>query len=242
MHRGFAPANSQIANQMQAPTLSMSSSIHSSIQLWAVIPVKPFGEGKSRLSTRLDPAGRAEVSRKLLTGVIQVVQASEVCTGILVISRDRAVLNFAEQLGAQTLLESLPNPEQDPLNGALTQARDEVMRQGADALIVLPADLPYITPADLLALYQAAVEEEGVVIAPSHDGGTNALVLRPPGCIHFDFGRQSCTNHQRRAVENGLPYTMFESTTLAFDLDQPTDLERWVAETHATNSSPQACL
>ncbi|MEM7129093.1 MAG: 2-phospho-L-lactate guanylyltransferase [Chloroflexota bacterium] len=202
------------------------------MKIWGVIPVKPFGEGKSRLSGRLNPSDRGELSRKLLAGVIQVIQESAVCTEILVISRDRSVLSFADQLGTRTLLErgssfGQESNSQDNLNSALTQAQSEIIRQQADALLVLPADLPYLTTSDLTTLSQTAEEEESVVIAPSHDGGTNALLLRPPGCIRFDFGLNSCANHQRRAVENGLPFKLVHSDTLAFDLDQPKDLHRW---------------
>lgn len=212
------------------------------MRLWVVIPVKPFGEGKSRLSERLDTAGRHEISQKLLSQVIHAVHEAAVCAGILVISRDRKVLDFADRLGVETLLEIGSVPGRENLNGALTQAAAEVNRQSADALLVLPADLPFLTAADVRALYLAGAEE-GVVIAPARDGGTNALVLHPPGCIHFDFGLDSCANHRRQALEKGLSCKIIRSDTLAFDVDRPPDLDRWFQHAaYTANSSPQACL
>jgi 2-phospho-L-lactate guanylyltransferase len=74
------------------------------------------------------------------------------------------------------------------------------------------------------ALYELARAGEGVIIAPSHDGGTNALLLRPPHAIGFAFGEGSFARHCAMAAAAGLPCHVYESATLALDVDHPEDL------------------
>lgn len=207
------------------------------MHLWAVVPVKPFGEGKSRLSKRLDPTERGALSKRLMTQVIQAAQSSKVCAGILVVSRDEQVLAYAKSLGVSTLLERDVQAEQswddganvsptiDSLNAALHQGACAAMGHGADAILILPADLPLITSADLIRLAGATEDGPNVVIAPSDDNGTNALLLTPPNCIDFAFGIDSFAHHQSQAEQKEIPFKVIHSSSLAFDVDRPADLD-----------------
>jgi 2-phospho-L-lactate guanylyltransferase len=89
----------------------------------------------------------------------------------------------------------------------------------------MPADLPQITIQDVWELYQLGLSGPGVVIAPSRDGGTNALLLRPPGVIEFAFGPRSFERHCLLAQAAGLPVRVLDSPTLAIDVDWPEDLQ-----------------
>jgi 2-phospho-L-lactate guanylyltransferase len=62
------------------------------------------------------------------------------------------------------------------------------------------------------------------VIAPSRDGGTSALLLRPPDAIDFAFGEESFRRHCTLAQARGVQCQVYESPTLAFDVDVPRDL------------------
>lgn len=191
------------------------------MKLWLLTPVKPLLESKSRLSEVLPADRRADLVRRMLAHVLRSAQAAEVLTGMVAISRDPEVLVSSQRLGAEGLLETGYD-----LNAALTQGRELVLRRGADALLVLPADLPLLTVDDVRQLYTLALHQPGVVIAPSRDGGTSALLLRPPGAIEFAFGEGSFVRHCALAQANDMPYRVYESPTLAFDVDRPEDLER----------------
>jgi 2-phospho-L-lactate guanylyltransferase len=136
-----------------------------------------------------------------------------------VVSRDPAVLACAAALGALPIVEV-----GDDLNTALAQASATVQALGAEAVLMLPSDLPLLTATDLDALFELGEEEDGVVIAPSHDGGTNALLLRPPQAIAYAFGEASFAHHLALAAAAGLPSHVYQSATLALDVDRPEDL------------------
>jgi 2-phospho-L-lactate guanylyltransferase len=198
---------------------SMSRLAAHALDLWLVVPVKPFGEGKGRLSGVLTPEMRADHSRRWLIHVLTTARTWGRFTALLVISRDPAVLTLAAELGAQPLVE-----EGDGLNAALAQAQAYAVHAGADAVLALPSDLPLLSGEDLAELYDLALEGPGVVIAPAHDGGTNALLLRPPGSIPYAFGENSFAGHCALAAANHLPCRAYHSETLALDIDYPEDL------------------
>ena len=186
---------------------------------WVVIPVKPFGQGKSRLAPHLSQEERASLSRSLLARVLAATAAAGCFAGRLVVSRDPEALEMAQAAGA------LPVPEVSRgLNLALRQGADVAIWSGAEALLVLPADLPNVSADVLRALLDDTPEADGVLIAPSATGGTNALWLRPPNAIPFAFGEQSAARHTALAQESGRPVRLFQSAALALDVDLPSDL------------------
>jgi 2-phospho-L-lactate guanylyltransferase len=189
------------------------------MNLWLVIPVKPFSEAKTRLAGALSPQARAGLMRELLTGVLVQVRESGLLAGTVVISRDEAVLALARNLGAQALHETGAG-----LNAALDEARRMIADRGADGMLVLPADLPLLTADDILQLYDLALSDVEVAIAPSHDGGTNALLLCPPDAMEFSFGPDSFVRHVRQALSSGRRYAIYRSETLGRDVDLPEDL------------------
>ncbi|HXF63140.1 MAG TPA: 2-phospho-L-lactate guanylyltransferase [Caldilineaceae bacterium] len=187
--------------------------------VWLIVPVKPLEEGKSRLAPALDAAARAALSRRWLNALLATAQASARFAGIGVVSRDPAVLALATTYGATAIQEA-----GDDLNSALEQARRVAVQAGAEALLVLPSDLPLVTAEDLTTLVTLAATGAGMVIAPSHDGGTNALLLRPPNAIPYAFGDESFERHRALAAAAGLPCRVVHSPTLAWDVDSPEDL------------------
>ena len=189
------------------------------MNLWLLIPVKPFAEGKSRLAATLDIEERARLSRRLLRRVLQIARESELFAGMLVVSRDPAVLREAAEAGSEVMLE-----HGSGLNLALHASRDRATENGADAILVLPSDLPLLEASDLHRLLLAATLSPSIAIAPSHDGGTNALFLHPPYAIDFAFGPSSFRRHHEQATLAGMAVQVVHSPTLAFDIDWPDDL------------------
>ena len=190
------------------------------LNLWLLVPVKPFDEGKSRLASELNDTQRSDLSRRLLERLLSLARATELFTGILVVSRDDDVFQVAADAGVAVLHESGYG-----LNTALDAAREQVLQWGAEAIVVLPADLPWVTEDDLLNLVSTG-RDGSIVLAPSQDGGTNALFLRPPSAIEFFYGKGSARRHVDMAEERGLSVVLLESPTLAFDIDSPVDLQR----------------
>jgi 2-phospho-L-lactate/phosphoenolpyruvate guanylyltransferase len=208
------------AGEEKFPQTALRLQTALAVKLWLLLPIKPFGVGKGRLATVLSRPARAQLSQQMLAHVLTQTQAANVLAGTLVISRDPMALAQAVDAGALAVREKGRG-----LNDALSQARAVAVAHGAQAILALPADLPLLTVADVQHLAAAASAGNGVVIAPSRDGGTNALLLRPPQAIDFAFGPESAARHQALAQAAGLNCQLVESPTLAFDVDWPADLK-----------------
>lgn len=172
-----------------------------------VIPVKPFGVAKERLSGVLSAAARARLGRAVAAHTIETAQ--QVTPLVTVVTPDESIGTWAQQRGCTALLE----PPNVGLNGAAGFA---VARQDGPWL-VLHADLPLLTEAEVSALAVAA--RRGRVLAPSHDGGTSAVGGQ--GQFDFAFGPGSFHQHLARV---DAPVEIHTTVGLAIDLDDPHDL------------------
>ena len=190
------------------------------MSLWAIIPVKPLKNAKSRLAPALLPSQRFELAQAMFRHVLSVTTTIHEVTGVLVISRDTKALAIAREFGAKTLQEgSFSN-----LNPALLRATMVVRSWRADAVLVLPADLPFINAEDIRAMIQMAHGHSLVIATDRSSDGTNALLIRPPGAIEYEYGSGSYQRHIRLAEAAGLHVYVYQSDRLALDIDIPEDL------------------
>lgn len=190
--------------------------------LWAIVPVKPLRRGKSRLAGALSEDERAKLNQLLLEHTLRTLKDLKEIEHILVVSRDPAALSIARDHGARTVRED-GSPQ---LNTALTRATVVAQIYATRGVLVLPADLPLMTPNDISALLERASNPPVVVIAPDrHEEGTNALLICPAGLIDYDFGPGSYQRHCERAQNAGARLEVVNLPSLGLDLDLPEDLE-----------------
>ena len=190
--------------------------------LWAIVPIKPLGRAKSRLSSVLSREERTTLSRDMMVHLLDVLGEVPGIERTLVVSRDTQALALAREHGARTVAE-WGTPD---LNPALVRATIVAKQYGVSGVLVLPADLPLISPQDVETLISRADQPPVVVIAPDrHRSGTNALLASPPGLIEYDFGPDSFQRHLDRAEQAGVRVDVCELPSLGLDVDIPEDLE-----------------
>jgi len=201
----------------------------------AIIPVGTLAGAKSRLGERLDAEEREDLVEGLLARTVLAATAVDRLDDVLVASPDRDVLRRAAELGARTLRQRTRG-----LNAGLTEARADVVAGGADAILVLPIDLPFVTSDAIAAILAPLAEPTAgaeakagadakagappavVLVTDRHGSGTNALALRPPGIIDSAFGPGSRRAHQAAAEAAGAAYVEVDGP-LTVDLDTPDD-------------------
>lgn len=172
--------------------------------------VVPFrgSDPKRRLDGLTEPA-RLRLAEAMLADVL----AAAVAVGpVFVVSPDRPDLPD----GAEHV--------HDPRHGqgaAVRAALDAAVLAASPApFIVVNADVPCVTPRDLLAL-AGAVSENGLALSPADDGTTNALALSTDGLFEPLYGPGSA---ERFAA---LPYArIVDAPNLVDDVDTAADLER----------------
>ncbi|HEY7755310.1 MAG TPA: 2-phospho-L-lactate guanylyltransferase [Actinomycetota bacterium] len=180
------------------------------------IPVKALSRAKSRLAPVLSPLERGALTLAMLEDVLDAMEAVAGWE-TWVVSPDEVALEIAARRGVRAVAEAKP-----PLSGAIRQVEALAKEQDADALAIVPGDLPLVTPE---ALSEALRTLGAVVLVRSTDGaGTSFLLRRPPRAIPARFGPASFQRHVELAGKRGLPVAVLERRELAFDLDRPDDI------------------
>jgi 2-phospho-L-lactate guanylyltransferase len=195
--------------------------------VWGVVPVKSFETAKSRLVPVLSADDRRELARAMFAHVLEVLGASPALSGVLVVTDSADVAHAAERLGASAVRD----PEAvTSLADCVDYALHELERRGATTAVVLLSDLPHVTQDDVAELVERSMRFD-VVLAPDKDGDhTNALALRLGLGFHTSFGTaNSLSRHRETAERAALSVSVFESPTVAFDVDTPEDYERLLA-------------
>jgi 2-phospho-L-lactate guanylyltransferase len=186
----------------------------------ALVPVKRLAEAKGRLAALLSEDERSRLALAMLEDVVRVLQSVPRIDHVAVVSPDEVALDRARALAAEPIVEP---PVCRGVNQALSHASTALAARGAQALLVLAADIPTALPSDIDALLDA-LPQRGIALAPTDDRGTAALALRPPDAVPFRYGRRSSVLHRREAAARGLPARLLHLASLSRDIDQPDDL------------------
>lgn len=192
------------------------------MSLWAIVPIKPLRRGKSRLSTILSEKERAQLNHQLFTNTINVLREVKSISDILVVSRDSDVLTEAREMEVRTVTEN-GTPE---LNNALRRASLFSKNFSTEGVLIVPADLPLLTPYDVESFLQERVQPPMIVISPDRRRkGTNMLLIDPADLITFSYGQDSFEKHKELAVLSGAQVITYENERIALDLDIPEDYD-----------------
>ena len=191
-----------------------------------LIPVKRLADATARLAGVLDPSGRRRLALAMLTDVVAAAEAWPIR---MVVTADPEAAVVARSVGWRVL--------DDPgsgLNGAVAAGTVASVAAGASSLLVLPFDVPLVTPDELRGVF--AVDAD-VVVARSDDGGTSALLRRPPGAIAAAVGAGSAAVHAAAALRAGLRVASIRVPGLNLDVDESEDLRRLAASGSVNGSA-----
>lgn len=192
------------------------------MSVWAIVPVKHLSESKRRLAHVLGPDERAELIYGFLDNLLALLAQSPGIAQALVVTADERVAALARQHGVRLLHEA----ESRGLNTAVRKGVDMAMVEGATAVLILPADLPFARAVDIEQLLSPLADEPGplaVICGDEALDGTNALLLSPPGDFEFHYGPGSFARHAAEAARRNRVVRIVGAPGLRFDLDTESD-------------------
>ncbi len=185
-----------------------------------LIPVNRLDRAKGRLAALLAPEERAGLVRRTLATVLEATAGAGL--EAVVLSAD-AGLRASLPAGTRALAE---RPDAEGLSAQLERAAAALARA---ELLILHADLPLATAGALRDFVGQAPPAPSATLARSADGGTNALLLRPPGRFALAYGPGSADRHEAAARASGMAVRHADAPALALDLDTPADARRLLA-------------
>jgi len=209
----------------------------------ALIPVKRFEFAKQRLAGVLTPEERAALVAAMLEDVLAVVGCHPALTGVLVVSDEPAARQLARRYQVGYLLESALGASK--LNGVVRAAVDWLGRRRVEAVMVLHADLPLMTAAEisvLTAAHKRSPEPAFTVVPDRRRDGSNCLLCPPGRGFEFRYGRGSFLRHMRQAAALGTANCLLDLAGASFDVDWPRDLEELLCRSDVQGSQSRALL
>ena len=183
--------------------------------IYAIIPVTKFKNAKTRLSPFLSEEEREKLLKVMLRDVTDTLKKH--VDKIFIISRDQDVLDYAESLNVNPILEN----DNSNLNKALTQAM-KLCKGKTKKIIIVPSDIPLIGKTNIKMLIDAGKSLDFIIV-PSKGGGTNMIIMKPMA-IHTKFEGFSYKKHVQAAERKKLNPQVHDSFFMALDVNTTEDL------------------
>jgi 2-phospho-L-lactate guanylyltransferase len=177
----------------------------------AIVPFKGLDGAKTRLAGVLTAEERARLAQEMLERVLVACEGAASIGRTLLVTPDPG-----SAVAGLDMLADAGTGHADAIELALADPRAR-----AGALVVM-ADCPLVVPEALDALAEAA---RPLSMAPSRDGGVNALALSPVDGFVPRFGTPVETMLAAARAAHLEPAVVTDER-LAFDVDRPQDLAR----------------
>jgi 2-phospho-L-lactate guanylyltransferase len=168
----------------------------------------------------------------MLQDVLEAVAASTRKQEVAIVSNDPFASDLAHRFGFQVIPDNVNISE----TAAIEFATAVCQQRGAQSTLVIPGDIPLISPGELDAIY-AAAPAEGTVLVPAADArGTNAAFRKPANLFPLRFGNDSFQPHLSAARNTGHPCIVLSLPGIALDVDNSGDLHKLVKAPGETRS------
>jgi 2-phospho-L-lactate guanylyltransferase len=201
--------------------------------LWAIVPVKLFARTKRRLMPLLSRDECEALARAMLEDVLFALTHTSTLAGVMVITGDAGAAALARAADASVIADA----ENAGMSAAVTKAAQHVAGMNGEGMLMVPADVPLITPADIETIVAAHGAAPSITLVPaSADGGTNALACSPPGAVPFSFGDDSFRRHREAAWARGIQPEVLQLERIGCDIDRPADLANFLLHPSPTRT------
>ncbi|MCV6575053.1 MAG: 2-phospho-L-lactate guanylyltransferase [Cohaesibacter sp.] len=196
-----------------------------------LVPMKDPNQAKSRLSAVLSDATRQRLALSLYRQTLRFLR--DFCAHMhhafacLVVTNSYDVADLANGFGIKALQQS----DDSGLNGAVAFGCDWAKQNGYRSVCILPADLADHDRGEFVRLLDCERPERSVIICPSQDQGTNALLITPPDALPPCYGPRSFHRHLGAAKEAGLHAVILPLEGISHDIDSAEDLAGSISPT-----------
>jgi len=199
---------------------------------YILIPVKDLTRAKQRLAGLMTQAERTQLAWAMLENTFAVAARVSCVDRVAVVTLYQPAILLAEKYGMEVILES----EQISESASVDYGSRQAKRQGAEAVLRLPIDLPLVTTEDIETILACdGRESPAIVMVPSRDGtGTNAILRRPPDLFPSHFGAGSLAKHLKEAEAANAECRVLQLPRIALDIDEPEDFVEFFKQQQAS--------
>ena len=201
------------------------------MKLLVLVPVKEPANAKRRLAPLLTPAERERIAWAMFEDLARALRS--LAAPVATVTDSAQVAERAAGMGWRVMREAKQFSESSSVDAASRQ----LAREGIEAVLRLPGDLPLIETGDVEELVGCGLQPGSALMVPAWDlGGTNALLRTPPDLFPSRFGPDSLALHMAEALSAGARVKVIQNRRIALDLDEPGDLARFMEQQTETET------
>jgi len=186
----------------------------------AIIPVKTFSKAKTRLG--LSAEKKAKICEIMLEEILHTLSISPLIDKIIIVTKDEKALEISKKYNTVHISDD----NESGVNDAVALADQYLLKNGFEASIVFPQDIPYIKTQDIEFILKFKTDSKFVIVVPSRRfDGTNALVRMPINLMKTHYDEDSYKIHMSTAKETTRDVSLVFAKRIMWDVDNFEDLQ-----------------
>ncbi len=182
--------------------------------------MKTFSRAKTRLG--FSPKQKEKICEIMLEEILHVLSISPQIDKIIIVTKEKKAVDISKKFDAVQITDD----KESGVNDAVALADEYLLKNGFEASIVFPQDIPFIKTQDIDFMLKFKVDSDFAIVVPSRRfDGTNALVRKPINLMKTHYDEDSYKIHMSTAKEMTRDVSLVFVKRIMWDVDNMEDLK-----------------
>ena len=191
----------------------------------AVVALKTLSQSKRRLSAVLNDEQRSDLVEAMAQDVLSCLMRHPEIEAVHVVCGEGWTRDVFPE-GPLVVWQEAESHD----HGLIAAYEMVAARTGAERLLFIHADLPFLGQEDISAVIAASLDYHAVFSPDFTETGTNAVLRWRDQSVPLCFGEDSFARHQQAAKAAETRWRVVRASGVARDVDEPEDLDRLDAD------------
>ena len=187
----------------------------------AVVALKTLSQSKRRLSAVLNDEQRSDLVEAMAQDVLSCLMRHPEIEAVHVVCGEGWTRDVFPE-GPLVVWQEAESHD----HGLIAAYEMVAARTGAERLLFIHADLPFLGQEDISAVIAASSDHHAVLSPDLTETGTNAVLRWRHQSLPLCFGNDSFARHQQAAKAAETQWRVVRASGVARDIDEPEDLDR----------------
>ena len=187
----------------------------------AVVALKALSQSKRRLSAVLNDEQRSDLVEAMAQDVLSCLMRHPEIDAVHVVCGEGWTRDVFPE-GPLVVWQEAESHD----HGLIAAYEMVAARTGAERLLFIHADLPFLGQEDISAVIAASLDHHAVFSPDFTETGTNAVLRWRHQSLPLCFGNDSFARHQQAAKAAETQWRVVRASGVARDIDEPEDLDR----------------
>ena len=187
----------------------------------AVVALKTLSQSKRRLSAVLNDEQRSDLVEAMAQDVLSSLMRHPEIDAVHVVCGEGWTRDVFPE-GPLVVWQEAESHD----HGLIAAYEMVAARTGAERLLFIHADLPFLGQEDISAVIAASLDRHAVFSPDFTETGTNAVLRWRHQSLPLCFGKDSFARHQQAAKAAETRWRVVRASGVARDVDEPEDLDR----------------